>query len=119
MFSLFGKNIIYFLDPVIRNLKSNIRDNIEKINAWIQDQYIHPIEHQHTVDEVLKCFKKNEIEFISSQPPMNFSIFEKNNLFEKQILSNYFHRILRQILMIFQNYGSEGGLFVMIGKKCK
>ena len=104
LFSLFGKNIIYFLDPVIRNLKSNISDNIEKINAWIQDQYIHPIEHQHTVDEVLKCFKKNEIEFISSQPPMNFSIFERNILFEKQILSNYFHRILRQVLMIFQNY---------------
>ena len=35
-------------------------DEDEK-KAWIRDQYIHPIESLHTIDEVLKWFNKNNI----------------------------------------------------------
>lgn len=116
LYNLFGEKIIYILDPVIRNLAKNENENQDKIDAWMQDQYIHPIEQQHSVDEVLNCFNKNNINFISSVPPMNFSIFDENKMFDKQNLSNYFYRILRQILMIIENYGAEGGLFIMVGK---
>ena len=49
------------LDPTLRNLK-----NDEQINSWIRDQYMHPVESLHTIDEVIKWFDYNNIEFISS-----------------------------------------------------
>ena len=41
----------------------------------------------------------------------------KNNLFEKNSKGTYFERILQQILMIFSRHGSEGAIFIFIGKK--
>ena len=42
---------------------------------------------------------------------------ELEQLFIKGSLSNYYERILSQILMIFDRPGSEGGLFLFLGKK--
>ena len=42
-----------------------------KIKSWIRDQYEHPVESLHTLDEVLTWFKKNNIEFINSIPSCN------------------------------------------------
>ena len=58
IFKIFGRKILEKIDPTLRNLKL---DENEKI-AWIRDQYIHPIESLHTIDEVLTWFKKNDIE---------------------------------------------------------
>ena len=41
LYNLFGEKIIYILDPVIRNLAKNENENQDKIDAWMQDQYIH------------------------------------------------------------------------------
>ena len=97
----------------MRKIPNNSQD---KINAWIRDQYTHPVESTHTFDEVLKWFKMNNIEFINSMP--NCDPFSKEkNIFEKDGKGNFFKRLLRQILMIFSPYGGEGGLFIFIGKK--
>ena len=39
------------------------------------------------------------------------------NIFEKKSSGTFFSRILNQIIMIFNSFGSDGGLFVLIGKK--
>ena len=100
------------LDPTLRNLKL---DEDEK-NAWIRDQYIHPIESLHTIDEVLNWFNNNNIEFISSIPSSDFD-YDYNDIFQKKSAGTYYSRICNQISMLFNKLGSDGGLFVVIGKK--
>ena len=115
IYKIFGKKAVMALDPVLRNLKSNSKDQID---AWIRDQYMHPIESCHTIDEVLVWFKENNIEFLNSIPSCEFNFNNQSkNLFEKSAKGNFFSRILKQILMLFNYLGDDGGLFVVIGKK--
>ena len=107
-----------FFDPVLRSLNKNKLKNKDKIEAWTRDQYHHPVESLHTLDEVLKWFDKNDIQYISSIPNCEPSIDNYNkNLFDKEEKGNFINRILIQFAMLFNKMGSEGGLFVVIGKK--
>jgi len=112
IFKFFGRKIIEKIDPTLRNLKF---DENEKV-AWIRDQYIHPLESLHTIDEVLGWFNKNNIEFVSSIPSSDYD-YDYHNIFKKKKPGTFFSRILNQFLMIFNSFGSDGGLFVLIGKK--
>ena len=112
IYKFFGRKILDKIDPTLRNLKF---DENEK-NAWIRDQYNHPIESMHTIDEVLNWFDKNNIIFISSIPSTDFD-YDYNDIFKKKSPGTFFSRILNQISMIFNSLGSDGGLFVLIGKK--
>ena len=112
MFKIFGENFLDFFDPTLRNLKNNK----EEKKAWIRDQYVHPIESLHTIDNVLEWFEKNNIEFINSIPSANFDEND-DNLFIKKSKGNLYSRIINQLSMIFNNLGSDGGLFIVIGKK--
>jgi len=109
---IFGLKIFEIFDPTLKKLKL---DDEEK-NAWIKDQYFHPIESLHTIDEVLKWFKENNIEFISSIPSSDFD-YDYNDIFEKKSEGTFYSRIINQISMIFNQLGSDGGLFILIGKK--
>ena len=111
-YKLFGTIILNILDPTLRNLK---KDSDER-KAWIRDQYIHPIESLHTLDDVLGWFSKNDIDYINSIPACDFE-GQNENLFIKESKGTFFSRINNQISMIFNNLGSDGGLFVVIGKK--
>ena len=69
-------------------------------------------------------FQKNKINFINSYPscePFQINDNDKDEelkrLFIKGSSSNYYERIFSQILMIFGRPGSEGGLFLFLGKK--
>ena len=88
-----------------------------------------PITHDRMEDPVIcvdgntyersaieKWFKNHNIEFISSIPSSDYD-YDYQNIFEKKSLGNFFSRILNQFLMIFNSLGSDGGLFVLIGKK--
>ena len=64
---------------ILRKIK---KGNDNQIKSWIRDQYEHPVESLHTLDEVLKWFDDNNIEFINSIPKCD----DENNeefLFEK------------------------------------
>ena len=112
-YKLFGIVILNLLDPILRNLKL---DKEEK-NAWIQDQYHHPIESLHTIDEVLLWFSQNNVDFINSIPLANFGLNLDNNLFIKSGEGNILSRLINQFKMIFNKLGSDGGLFIVIRKK--
>ncbi len=114
LFKIFGQNILFLLDPVLRKTPKNSQD---KIKAWIKDQYMHPVETLHTFDEVLKWFDGNNIEFISSIPQCNPYEVVKEKPFLKQSKGETSDRIFSQILMLFNHFGSEGGLFIFTGKK--
>ncbi len=108
-----GKIFLKIFDPTLKKLK--VSDGEQ--DAWIQDQYSHPQESMHTINEVLEWFDKNNIEFISSIPSCDFEISDNSDLFVKQSKGNFLTRFLKQITMIFNALGSDGGLFVLIGKK--
>ena len=109
---IIGKRIFDWFDPTLKKLKL---DKEEK-NAWIRDQYFHPIESLHTLDEVLSWFDKNNLEFISSIPSSDFD-YNYKNIFEKKNVGTLYSRVFNQFSMIFSRLGSDGGLFVVIGKK--
>ena len=112
MIKIFGLRYLDIFDPTLRNLKKSD----EEKKAWIRDQYMHPIESTHTLDEILSWFDKNNIQFISSVPSCGY-VENYDNLFEKKSRGTLISRLFNQILMIFNNIGSDGGLFVVIGKK--
>ena len=103
-----------FLDPTLRKIK---KGNKNQIKSWIRDQYEHPVESLHTLDEVLKWFDNNNIEFISSIPQCNTEEKYEKSLFDKSSKGTYLSRFFGQISMLFNELGSDGGLFIVIGKK--
>ena len=105
--------MVMIFDPYLRKIDRNSK---EKIEAWIKDQYEHPVESLHSFDEILNWFKVNNVEFVNSIPRCNL-FSDPKNIFEKNLEGNFFTRLLSQILMIFSSYGSEGGVFIFIGKK--
>ena len=114
IYKIFGKKILIKFDPVLRSIPSNSQD---KINAWIKDQYTHPVESTHTFDEILRWFKLCNIEFISSIPECSPFTNAKKSFFEKKSKATFVERIIQQFIMIFTSFGAEGGVFVFIGKK--
>jgi len=114
IYKILGKKIIKFIDPVLRKTG---KDSHDKINAWIKDQYLHPVESTHSFDEVLKWFDNNNIEFINSVPKFSFLNNQDEDFFEKGNRGTFLERLLIQIFMIFGRFGSEGAIFILIGKK--
>ena len=112
LYKIFGINVLNILDPTLKNLK---KDSEER-KAWIRDQYIHPMESLHTLDEVLEWFNKNNIDYVNSIPSCDFE-GQNQNLFIKESKGTFYSRAVNQISMIFNSLGSDGGLFVVIGKK--
>ena len=114
LYKIFGRKIVLLLDPVLRNIKSNEPDQID---AWIRDQYEHPVESIHSIDEVLSWFDENNIEFISSILNCSTDAEINRDLFLPKSKGNIFSRWLNQFLMLFSYLGDDGGLFFLIGKK--
>ena len=116
LFKIFGKKIITMLDPIVKEMKSDYNDK----NAWIEDQYNHPLEKTYTYKEISEWFKKNNVSLISTIP--NSTNINLNELDEKiiseaknQEINKY--QFLNEIMMIFNSFGKDGGLFVFIGIK--
>ena len=99
-----------FLD---KRFREKISD--KKKYAWFLDQYKNPSETTHTYLEVLNWFKVESVEFLSSIP---FDFNPENKLFQKREAKNRFEIFLNEISLAFNlQQISEGGFFVMIGKK--
>ena len=110
--SNFSKKLISYLDPYLRN---NLSD--EKKQAWFQDQYDHPLERKHSIDEVMHWFEENDISFLGSIPSPDLEY--KNVSHMDGYKGLFINRVFAQIKMLFSNLGGEGGLCIVVGKKSK
>ena len=85
--------------------------------AWFRDQYEHPHESRHSIDEVLQWFKKTNVDFISCIPTIGDTEFTSDfRLFEPHERGSYLDRLSTQWDM-FLSGGTDGALFVMVGRK--
>ncbi len=104
---------LYFLDPRLRDGHKEPA----RIKAWFRDQYQHPHETRHSMDEVLRWFDAYGIDFVNGIPHVDGSEFsERERLFEPHTAGTAAARIAAQSAMLLSG-GKDGGLFIMIGRK--
>jgi SAM-dependent methyltransferase len=104
---------LYFLDPRLRDWHREPA----RIKAWFRDQYQHPHETRHSMDEVLQWFDEYGVEFVNAIPHSDGSAFsERERLFEPHSPGTASSRVATQVSMLLTG-GADGGLFIMIGRK--
>ena len=108
----FAKKLISFLDPYLRKNLSE-----EKKRAWFRDQYDHPVERKHSIDDVMNWFEGNSISYLGSIPSPNFKFENVSQM--NGYKGTYLERVFAQTSMLFSNLGGEGGLCIVVGKKMK
>ena len=109
LIGLLGQNIDY----VVRN---RITDST-KADIWIKDQYYNPHETWHSIDEVLKWFKHNNVEFVNCSPAiLGTSGEDASSLFEQSEPGSAYQRLISQISWL-GTIAREGALFDVIGRK--
>lgn len=115
----FFKNNQKIKDYFIKIQIGNIEDK-ERARGWWNDQYLHPHETSHTIGEVLKWFKKNNVGFIETVPPTIFfseaslSIAGVWNVHKKNP-PLFFTRLIKQLKWIFETQ-REGGYWITFGR---
>jgi len=108
-------------ERALRKQLPNFDNDPEKFRTWWADQYEHPHETTHTVDEVLRWFRDNGIEYVSSFPRAEmFSRSEVDKVFRKREAGPFSRSALGHVLVqmswiLTQNDG--GGYFVIVGQK--
>ena len=81
------------------------------------DQYKHPHETRHSIDEVLGWFDAAGFEFTQCIPTIgDAEISEDMRLFERRSAGRYLDRLSTELEMLLTG-GADGGLFVMIGRR--
>jgi SAM-dependent methyltransferase len=90
----------------------------QKLRAWYLDQYAHPHETRHTVDQVLDWFAAEGIELASAVPPIRLGQpFDPGQpLFAHTRRGSHFEHWLVQMSWLF-TISREGALFDLIGRK--
>ena len=98
-------------DPVLRNRKNEPA----RREAWLRDQYQHPEEHRHTLNEVQKWFVENDVEFVRTYPSALIGE-DTADLFGFATDNWLLEGWLAQLGWIHA-LGHEGGLFVTVGQR--
>lgn len=94
----------------------------EKVETWYSDQYEHPHESCHTVEEVLGWFRRYGIEYVSSFPPLELfrRLSDNRKVFKRQPAqpwrSHPMCLLLVQLKWIITLNGG-GGYFTLVGQK--
>lgn len=91
--------------------------NAARRESWFMDQYRHPHETKHSVDEVLGWFDAQGFDFCSCVPTLGDTEFtDEARLFEPHPPGRYLDRLSTEIDMLLSG-GKDGGLYIMIGRK--
>jgi SAM-dependent methyltransferase len=98
-------------DPVLRDR----RNEPERREAWLRDQYRHPEEHRHTLAEVQGWFVENDVEYMRSYPSALLGE-DQEPLLARAADNWQFEGWLAQLGWI-RTLGREGGLFVTVGQR--
>jgi len=90
----------------------------QKLRAWFLDQYAHPHETRHTVDQVLGWFEEEGVDFASAAPPIRLGEpFDlARPLFARSPRGSRFEHWLVQLWWL-RTISHEGALFDLIGRK--
>ncbi len=106
-------------DWFIKMQIGDVKDK-ERARGWWNDQYLHPHETTHTVGEVLRWFKENNIKYYQSVPslnPFDQSILEITGVWNNfNVAYPYFPIGLYQQLSWIWKTHHEGGYWIMFGK---
>jgi carbamoyltransferase len=103
-----------WLDPILR---SGPRAEAKR-RAWFADQYLHPHESKHTIDELLRWFDESGVEFVRGVPSFTTEpdTLLGTSLFEPRPRGSALDHVLVQAKEVFAG-SREGGFFIGIGKK--
>ena len=86
-------------------------------DAWFMDQYRHPHESRHSIDNVMRWFSAAGIQFVNCFPSIGDTEFtDEDRVFEPRAPGTYLDRLSTQLEMLLTG-GADGGLFIMIGRK--
>jgi SAM-dependent methyltransferase len=101
-------------DPVLRDRSAEPA----RREAWLRDQYLHPLEHRHTIAEVQRWFRDNGIDYVRSYPNTLIAAepLAGDALFEPAEDDWGLENVVSQIGWATTLW-AEGGLFVVIGRK--
>lgn len=101
------------LDP---RLRSNAL-NKGRRSAWFMDQYRHPHESKHSIDEVAGWFGECGLDVGLTIPPVGGEQFtEETQLFRPRPPSGRLDRFVTELEMLLRG-GIDGGLYMMIGQR--
>jgi SAM-dependent methyltransferase len=103
-----------WLDPQLRA----IARSRQKRESWFADQYRHPHESKHTVDEVLGWFEQCGIEFVRGLPSVTLPDGSRDDgdLFAPMPPGGALEHLVTQLGQVVSG-NREGGFFVLIGRK--
>jgi SAM-dependent methyltransferase len=108
-------------DRALKKQLVKMEEDSEKRRTWWADQYEHPHESTHTVDEVLGWFREHRISYLSSFPKAElFSRSDVDKIFKPRRAGRFSSSSVGHVLVqlgwiMTQNDG--GGYFVMVGQK--
>ena len=110
---LSGLRLIPF-DPVLRGRRSQPA----RRTAWLRDQYQHPEEHRHTLREVKRWFRENEVEYVRAYPSALLGSGDSGepSLFSPAMDDWALESFLAQLSWM-RTLAAEGGLFVTVGQR--
>jgi hypothetical protein len=101
------------LDPHFTKVREEGRRD-----AWFQDQYCHPHETSHTLDELLRWMEEDGLEFVNSipKPDVGPGLSADEELFVPRSPGTAVGRIISQLAHVGSGY-REGGFFIVIGRR--
>lgn len=108
-------------DRALKKQLVKLENDSEKRRTWWADQYEHPHESMHTVDEVLDWFRRNGVAYVSSFPRAElYSSSDVEKIFKPRPSgslsgSRTAHLLTQLAWIVTQNSG--GGYFVMVGQR--
>ena len=86
-------------------------------HIWVKGKYYNPHETWHSIDDVLKWFEENDVEFVNASPPiLGTASEEAENLFTKTESGTKPQRMITQ-LSCLGTISREGALFDLIGRR--
>jgi carbamoyltransferase len=101
------------LDPHFARVGGN-----GKREAWFRDQYCHPHETCHTLDEVMRWMAEDGLEFVNSipKPEAGPGLTPDERMFARNDPGTAFGRVVSQLAYMGSGY-REGGFFIVIGRR--
>jgi 2-polyprenyl-3-methyl-5-hydroxy-6-metoxy-1,4-benzoquinol methylase/uncharacterized protein YbaR (Trm112 family) len=86
--------------------------------ARLMEQYRHPHETRHSIDQAMDWFERAGFDFVSCIPPIgDRELTDDAMLFERQPKGTYLDRLSTELEMLLSGGADGRGSYIMIGRK--